>query len=435
MRRVLIMGAAGRDFHNFNVAYRDDSDTKVVAFTATQIPFIDDRMYPASLAGAGYPSGVQIHDESELDRLIRELDVDDVVFSYSDVSHEYVMHKASQVMAAGANFVLLGPDATMLQPQVPTVAVTAVRTGVGKSQTTRAIAGALKDAGKRVTAVRHPMPYGDLAAQAGQRFAELEDLDRHDCTIEEREEYEPHIASGTVIYAGVDYGAILEQAQAECDVLLWDGGNNDIPFYRSDVWIALVDPLRAGHELTYHPGETNLRAADVVLINKIDSATPEQVAGLEATISAVNPGAMVVKANSRVTADDPDAIAGKRVLVVEDGPTLTHGGMKIGAGVVAAQRLGASEIVDPRPWAVGTIAETFAKYDVGAVLPAMGYSGGQLEEMRQIIAAADVDLVVVGTPIDLRRVIEIDKPAVRVRYDLDILPDQPQLADILAPVL
>ncbi len=435
MRRVLIMGAAGRDFHNFNVAYRDDSDTKVVAFTATQIPFIDDRMYPASLAGAGYPSGVQIHDESELDRLIRELDVDDVVFSYSDVSHEYVMHKASQVMAAGANFVLLGPDATMLQPQVPTVAVTAVRTGVGKSQTTRAIAGALKDAGKRVTAVRHPMPYGNLEAQAVQRFAELEDLDRHDCTIEEREEYEPHIASGTVIYAGVDYGAILEQAQAECDVLLWDGGNNDIPFYRSDVWIALVDPLRAGHELTYHPGETNLRAADVVLINKIDSATPEQVAGLEATISAVNPGAMVVKANSRVTADDPDAIAGKRVLVVEDGPTLTHGGMKIGAGVVAAQRLGASEIVDPRPWAVGTIAETFAKYDVGAVLPAMGYSGGQLEEMRQIIAAADVDLVVVGTPIDLRRVIEIDKPAVRVRYDLDILPDQPQLADILAPVL
>ncbi len=434
-RRVLIMGAAGRDFHNFNVVFRDDPGTQVVAFTATQIPFIDDRLYPPSLAGPRYPQGIRIHDESELDRLIGDLDVDDVVFSYSDVSHEYVMHKASQVMAAGANFVLLGPEATMLKPKVPTVAVTAVRTGVGKSQTTRAIAGALKDAGKRVTAVRHPMPYGNLEAQAVQRFAELEDLDRHDCTIEEREEYEPHITSGTVIYAGVDYGAILEQAQAECDVLLWDGGNNDVPFYEPDVWIALVDPLRAGHELTYHPGETNLRAANVIVINKMDSATAEQVARLEATIAEVSPAATVVRANSKVTADDPDAIAGKRVLVVEDGPTLTHGEMKIGAGVVAAQRLGAAEIVDPRPWAVGTIADTFAKYDVGAVLPAMGYSDGQLEEMRQIIAAADVDLVLVGTPIDLRRVIQIDKPAVRVRYDLEVLPDSPQLTDILAPVL
>jgi predicted GTPase len=434
-RRVLIMGAAGRDFHNFNTVYRDDPSTEVVAFTATQIPFINDRRYPASLAGAQYPDGIQIYDESELVRLIGELDVDDVVFSYSDVSHEYVMHQASTAMAAGANFVLLGPDSTMLQPTVPTVAVTAVRTGVGKSQTTRAVAGALKDADKRVVAVRHPMPYGDLAEQAVQRYAELADLDRYRCTIEEREEYEPHIASGTIIYAGVDYGAILERAQAECDVLLWDGGNNDLPFYRPNVWIALVDPLRAGHELRYHPGETNLRGADVVLINKMDSATPEQVERLERTIERTNPRAMVAKANSRVSADDPDAIKGKRVLVVEDGPTLTHGEMKIGAGVVAAQRLGAAEIVDPRPWAVGTIAETFEKYDVGHVLPAMGYSDGQLAEMEKIISSADVDVVVIGTPIDLRRVIDIDKPAVRVRYDLEMLPDSPQLADILRPVL
>jgi len=434
-RRVLIMGAAGRDFHNFNTVYRDDPETQVVAFTATQIPFINDRRYPASLAGALYPDGIQIYDESELVRLIREFAVDDVVFSYSDVSHEYVMHEASTVMAAGANFVLLGPNATMLQPTVPTVAVTAVRTGVGKSQTTRAVAGALKDAGKRVVAVRHPMPYGDLAEQAVQRYAELADLDRYRCTIEEREEYEPHIASGTVIYAGVDYGAILEQAQAECDVLLWDGGNNDLPFYRPNVWIALVDPLRVGHELRYHPGETNLRGADVILINKMDSATPEQVEQLERTIAQTNPTATVAKANSRVTADDPDAIGGKRVLVVEDGPTLTHGEMKIGAGVVAAQRLGAAEIVDPRPWAIGTIAETFEKYDVGHVLPAMGYSDGQLAEMEKIISSADVDVVVIGTPIDLRHVIEIDKPAVRVRYDLEMLPDSPQLTDILSPVL
>jgi predicted GTPase len=429
------MGAAGRDFHNFNTVFRDDADATVVAFTATQIPFINDRRYPAPLAGSRYPDGIQIYDESELVRLIGELEVDDVVFSYSDVRHEYVMHKASTVMAAGANFVLLGPHDTMLRATVPTVAVTAVRTGVGKSQTTRAVAGALKDAGKRVVAVRHPMPYGDLAAQAVQRFAQLSDLDLHKCTIEEREEYEPHITSGTVIYAGVDYGAILQQAQAECDVLVWDGGNNDMPFYTPDVWIALVDPLRAGHEITYHPGEVNLRGADVVLINKMDSATPEQVAQLERTIAEANPSATVAKANSLVTCDDPDAIAGKRVLVVEDGPTLTHGEMKIGAGVVAAQRLGAAEIVDPRPWAIGSIAETFEKYDVGSVLPAMGYSQGQLDEMAKIIDAADVDVVVIGTPIDLRSVIEISKPAVRVRYDLEMLPDSPQLTDILAPVL
>jgi len=434
-RRVLIMGAAGRDFHNFNVVYRDDPGTDVVAFTATQIPYIDDRTYPAELAGARYPNGVPIHEEAELVHLIGTHRVDDVVFAYSDVSHEHVMHAASRVLAAGANFVLLGPDATMLVGAVPVVAVTAVRTGVGKSQTTRAVAGTLKELGKKVVAVRHPMPYGNLTAQRVQRFAELADLDRHHCTIEEREEYEPHITSGTVIYAGVDYGEILEQAQQECDVLLWDGGNNDLPFYRPTVHIVLVDPLRAGHELRYHPGEANLRRADVILINKMDSAKPEQVEQLERTISEANPRAVVVKANSAVTADDPGAIAGKRVLVVEDGPTLTHGEMKIGAGVVASERLGAAEIVDPRPWAVGSIAETFETYDVGKVLPAMGYSAGQLDEMAKIIDAADVDVVVIGTPIDLRHVIDISKPAVRVRYDLDVLPDSPSLADVLRPVL
>jgi predicted GTPase len=434
-RRVLIMGAAGRDFHNFNVVYRDDPEHEVVAFTATQIPYIDDRTYPAELAGGRYPNGIPIHEEEELTRLIRDLDVDDVVFAYSDVSHEYVMHRASEVLAAGANFLLLGPDATMLQPRIPTVAVTAVRTGVGKSQTTRAVAATLKEAGKSVVAVRHPMPYGNLVAQRVQRFAELEDLDRHDTTIEEREEYEPHIATGTVIYAGVDYAEILEQAQAEGDVLLWDGGNNDLPFYAPTVHLALVDPLRAGHETRYHPGEANLRRADAVVINKLDSATSDQVAALQATIAETNPTATVVKADSKVTVDDADAIAGKRVLVVEDGPTLTHGEMKIGAGVVAAERSGAAEIVDPRPWAIGSIQETFEKYDVGAVLPAMGYSQGQLDEMAKIIDASDADLVVIGTPIDLRQVVEIHKPAVRVSYDLDVLPDSPQLLDVLRPVL
>jgi predicted GTPase len=434
-RRVLIMGAAGRDFHNFNTVYRDDPDTEVVAFTATQIPFINDRTYPAELAGPSYPEGIGIHDESQLAKLIADLEVDDVVFSYSDVSHEYVMHKGSEVLAAGANFLLLGPDATMLDADIPVVAVTAVRTGSGKSQTTRAIAGTLKDAGKRVVAVRHPMPYGDLAAQRVQRYAEIGDLERYNTTIEEREEYEPHITSGTVIYAGVDYGEILARAQQEGDVLLWDGGNNDLPFYRPTVWITVVDPLRAGHELTYHPGEANLRAADVLLINKVDSATQEELGRLEATIRSANPDATVVRANSKVIVDDPAAIEGKRVLVVEDGPTLTHGDMKYGAGVVAARRNGAAEIVDPRPWALGTIADTFEKYDVGPVLPAMGYSQGQLDEMSKIIDAADADTVVIASPIDLRAVIDIRKPAVRVRYDLDVLPDSPSLLDALKPVL
>ncbi len=434
-RRVLIMGAAGRDFHNFNVTYRGDQRYEVVAFTATQIPFINDRTYPASLAGDRYPNGITIHDESELTVLIRDLAVDDVVFAYSDVSHEYVMHKGSQALAAGANFVLLGPKETMLDARVPVVSVCAVRTGSGKSQTTRAIAETLKAAGKRVVAVRHPMPYGDLEAQRVQRYATLEDLDRYDTTIEEREEYEPHITTGTVIYAGVDYGDILEQAQAECDVLLWDGGNNDLPFYRPTVHVVVADPLRAGHETSYHPGEANLRMADVIVVNKMDSASIEQVNALMSTIHQLNPAATVVKANSRVTVDDPDLISGKRVLVVEDGPTLTHGEMKFGAGVVAARAHGAADIVDPRPWAIGTIDETFRKYDVGPVLPAMGYSNGQLAEMEKIIGAVDADVVVIGTPIDLRRVIKIDKPAVRVRYELDVLPDSPSLEDILGPVL
>jgi predicted GTPase len=434
-RRVLIMGAAGRDFHNFNVVYRDDPDHVVVAFTATQIPFIDDRTYPASLAGERYPNGIPIHDETDLTRLIRELEVDDVVFAYSDVSHENVMHRGSEAMAAGANFLLLGPRDTMLEATVPVVAVCAVRTGSGKSQTTRAIAATLKEAGERVVAVRHPMPYGNLEAQRVQRYAAIEDLDRYDTTIEEREEFEPHIASGTIIYAGVDYGDILEQAQAECDVLLWDGGNNDLPFYEPTVHVVVADPLRAGHETRYHPGETNLRMADVVVINKVDSATPDQVESLIRTIDAVNPGATIVKANSRVTVDEPDAIEGKRVIVVEDGPTLTHGDMKFGAGVVAARLHGAAEVVDPRPWAVGTIDETFRKYDVGPVLPAMGYSDEQLEEMAKTIDAAEADLVVIGTPIDLRRVIDFRKPAVRVRYELEVLPDSPSLADVLKPVI
>ncbi len=433
-RRVLIMGAAGRDFHNFNVVYRGDKRFEVVAFTATQIPFIQDRTYPPELAGSLYPKGIRIYDESELTRLIEEGAVSDVVFAYSDVSHEHVMHKASEVLAAGANFVLLGPGDTMLDATIPVVAVCAVRTGAGKSQTTRAVSAILRDAGKRVVAVRHPMPYGDLVAQRVQRFATLEDLDRSRVTIEEREEYEPHINAGTVVYAGVDYGEILEQAQAECDVLVWDGGNNDLPFYRPALHIVVADPLRAGHETRYHPGEANLRMADVIVINKMDSARPEQVAELDATIGLLNPRATVVKANSIVTVEDGTELAGKRVLVVEDGPTLTHGEMKFGAGVVAADRNGA-EIVDPRPFALGTLEDVYRKYDVGPVLPAMGYSEGQLQEMEKMIDTVDVDLVIIASPIDLRHLITIAKPAVRVRYELRETPGSTTLAEALAPVL
>jgi predicted GTPase len=434
-RRVLIMGAAGRDFHNFNVVYRDDPASEVVAFTATQIPFIADRRYPPELAGAHYPEGIPIHLEEELTELIRNLEVDDVVFAYSDVSHAYVMHKASTVMAAGASFVLLGPNATMLEANVPVVAVCAVRTGSGKSQTTRKVVQTLRDHEKTAVVVRHPMPYGDLVAQRVQRFETFEDLDRANVTIEEREEYEPHILRGTVVYAGVDYGAILEQAQKECDVLVWDGGNNDYPFYRPTVHITVADPLRAGHELAYHPGETNLRMADVVVINKIDSATGDQVAAVERSIQEVNPTATVIKARSPVSFEGPVELSGKRVLVIEDGPTLTHGEMQYGAGVVAARQGGAAEIVDPRRWAVGTMQEVYAKYDVGPVLPAMGYSPGQLKEFEQMINSAEVDAVLIATPIDLRKLVNIEKPADRVFYELEEAEGSPTIAEALRPVL
>jgi predicted GTPase len=433
-RRVIIMGAAGRDFHNFNVVYRDDPTVEVVGFTATQIPFIDDRMYPASLAGPNYPDGIEIHPEEQLEALIRDRKATDVVFAYSDVSYEYVMHAASRVLAAGANFTLLGPEATMLLAQVPVVAVCAVRTGCGKSQTTRYIAELLKREGLRVVAVRHPMPYGDLAAQKVQRFADLRDLDVANVTVEEREEYESHIRAGTIVYAGVDYGAILDQAQLECDVLLWDGGNNDLPFYRPDVHITVVDPLRAGHERLYHPGEANVRMADAILVNKVDVAQPEQVDAVIASVRDLNPTATIVRANSALSLDRADLVAGAKVLVVEDGPTLTHGGMKFGAGTVAAQRAGAAEIVDPRPYVGGTIAQVFEKYDVGAVLPAEGYSPAQLDELELAIEKTPCDVVVIGTPMDLRHVISLDVPAVRVTYELEEI-GTPTLREVIDPVV
>ncbi len=435
MKRVLIMGAAGRDFHNFNVVFRDDRDVEVVAFTAAQIPFIDDRTYPAELAGEGYPLGIPIYPEERMEELVGELKVDEVVFSYSDVSHEYVMHRASKALAAGASFTLLGPDATMLPANVPVIAVCAVRTGAGKSQTTRAIAEIVRSAGLRPVVVRHPMPYGDLVAERIQRFASLEDLDIARVTVEEREEYEHHIRSGTVVYAGVDYGAILERAQTECDVLLWDGGNNDLPFYRPNLLIVVADPLRTGDETLFHPGEAALRMADVVVINKVDAATPEAVETLERTIRHLNPSAEVIRAESTLRIEGDVPIAGRRVLVIEDGPTLTHGGMKYGAGVVAAQRAGAKEIVDPRPFVTGSLKAVFDRYDVGPVLPAEGYSPGQLAELEAAIAATDCEVVVVATPIDLRHLIRIPRPAVRVTYSLRELPGVPTLKDIVAPVL
>jgi predicted GTPase len=436
-RRVIIMGAAGRDFHNFNVVYRDDPSVEVVAFTATQIPFIDDRRYPASLAGPSYPEGIPIRPEDELEELIRDRKVTDVVFAYSDVSYDDVMHASSRVLAAGANFTLLGPEATMLEARVPVVAVCAVRTGCGKSQTTRYIAELLKREGLRVVAVRHPMPYGDLAAQKVQRFADLGDLDAAGVTVEEREEYEAHIRAGTIVYAGVDYGAILEQAQMECDVLLWDGGNNDLPFYRPDVFLTVVDPLRAGHERRFHPGEANVRMADAILVNKVDVAEPDQVDAVVASVRALNPSAAVVRANSALSLDRPDLVEGARVLVVEDGPTLTHGGMKFGAGTVAARRAGAAEIVDPRPFVTGTIADVFRKYDVGPVLPAEGYSPEQLRELELAIDRTPCDVVVIGTPMDLRHVISIGVHAVRVTYELDEIEivGAPTLRDVIDPAV
>ena len=429
--RTLIMGAAGRDFHNFNTVFRGNKDYEVVAFTATQIPDIEGRVYPDVLAGELYPKGIPIHDEAQLEELIKELDVEEVVFAYSDVPHEYVMHKASQVNALGANFRLLGAKQTQIKSTKPVVSVCAVRTGCGKSQTTRRVSLILRDMGYKVAAIRHPMPYGNLVAQEVQRYADYDDLDEYECTIEEREEYEPHIDNGVLVFAGVDYEKIVRAAEKEVDIILWDGGNNDLPFYVSDMEIVVADPLRPGHELTFYPGETNARSADVFVINKVDTASPDDVLLVRENLRSLNPNAVVVEGASPLFVDDPAAIQGKRVLVVEDGPTLTHGGMKYGAGYVAARRFGAAEIVDPRPFAVGSIAETFEKYpETGNILPAMGYGEAQTRDLEETINAADVDMVIIGTPIDLTRVIKIDKPYQRVRYEIQEI-GVPTLEDIL----
>lgn len=434
MRRVVIMGAAGRDFHNFNVAFRTDSEVEVVAFTATQIPYIAGRHYPPALSGPRYPNGIPIVDESELPLLLREESVDEVIFAYSDVSHAHVMHAASTALALGADFRLMGPRTTMIEASVPVVSVCATRTGSGKSQTTRRVARILEAAGKKIAVVRHPMPYGNLTSQIVQRFASFEDLARADCTIEEREEYEPHIRENRLVFAGIDYGAILEQAEKEAEVVVWDGGNNDMPFYLPQVHIVVTDPLRAGHETQYHPGEANLKMADVVVINKVDSASPEQIAQVLSSIEKANPIATVVKAESLVTAEDSGQIAGKRVLVIEDGPTLTHGEMSYGAGVVAAKRFGAAEIIDPRQFATATIREVYEKYEVGPVIPAMGYSSEQRQDLQKTINSAGADLVLIATPIDLRKLIEIDAPALKVSYELSEV-GRPNLSDALAEIL
>jgi len=434
-QRILIMGAAGRDFHNFNTYFRGNPDYEVVAFTATQIPDIEGRRYPAELAGEGYPEGIPIYSEEELPELIKSLKVDQVVFAYSDVSHVYVMNRASLVNALGADFWLMGPNKTMLRSTKKVVAVTAVRTGSGKSQTTRYVGKLLTEAGKKVAVVRHPMPYGKLEEQVVQRFATYEDLDLHNCTIEEREEYEPHIDIGMVVYAGVDYEAILRRAEQEADIILWDGGNNDLPFYYPDLHIVVVDPHRPGHETTYHPGESNLRRADIAIINKVDSADAKAVEAVKAAIAANNPGAEIIMANSPITVDEPDLVKGKRVLVVEDGPNLTHGDMAYGAGVIAAEKLGAAQLIDPRPFAVGSIKKTFEKYThLEKLLPAMGYGKTQITELAETINRSPAELVIIGTPIDLRRVMKLDKPAVRVRYELEEI-GTPRLAELLKKVI
>ena len=430
-KRVVILGAAGRDFHNFNLFFRDNPEYEVAAFTATQIPNIEGRLYPPALAGGLYPQGIPILPEDDLEQIIREQDIDVAVFAYSDVSHEYVMHLASRAAAAGADFWLLGAKSTMLTSSKPVVAITAARTGCGKSQTTRHVTDILRDMGKKVVVVRHPMPYGDLARQAVQRFAAYDDLDKYDCTIEEREEYEPHLDRGLVVYAGVDYEAILRRAEQEADIVLWDGGNNDLPFFKPDLQITVVDPHRPGHEMRYWPGEANVRMADVIVINKIDTADFENVQIVRRNIAKLNPDAVVVDAASPIFVDDPAAIRGKRVLVVEDGPTLTHGGMAYGAGVIAAKRFGAAEIIDPRPWAVDSIAATYAKYPgAGPILPAMGYGEAQLRDLEATINQVPCDLVIVGTPIDLARIIHIEHPSQRVRYELEPI-GQPTLEEIL----
>jgi predicted GTPase len=420
--KAIIMGAAGRDFHNFNVYFRNNDAYEIVAFTATQIPGIEGRNYPSELSGPNYPKGIPIHPEEELSRLIRENKIDEVIFAYSDVSHEYVMHKASAVLANGPDFRLMGPESTMLKAEVPVVSVCAVRTGAGKSQTSRQVAKILKGMGLNVAAVRHPMPYGDLTKQIWERFASYEDLDKYECTIEEREEYEPHIDNGIIVYAGVDYEKILREAEKEADVIVWDGGNNDLPFYKPDLNIVVADPHRAGHEMTYYPGETNLRMADVIIVNKVDTADPQKVALVKENIKIANPDALVLDAASPITADNADLIKGKRVLVIEDGPTITHGSMPYGAGMIFAKKAGASAIVDPRPYAVGSIKQAYKKYaHLGAVLPALGYSGKQIAELKETIDSTPCDAIVIGTPIDLRRVIAVSKPSIRVRYDLDVL--------------
>ncbi len=427
----MIVGAAGRDFHNFNVRYREDHSVEVIAFTATQIPGIENRTYPPVIAGPLYPQGIPIRPEEDLEEIVRTYRVDEVVFSYSDVSHETVMHLASRALAAGADYTLLGPRATMVGARVPVVAIAAVRTGSGKSQTTRAVSRILKGAGKKVAVVRHPMPYGLLEEQVAQRFETYEDLLAADCTIEEREEYEPHLAQGSIVYAGIDYAEILGRAQQEVDIVVWDGGNNDLPFYAPDVHITVADPLRVGHETTYHPGETNLRMADVVVVNKVDSAKLEDLERLRATIESVNPEAHIVEAQSPITLDEEISLKGKKVLVVEDGPTLTHGEMTYGAGVVAAKRAGAASLVDAKPWASGTIKDVYAKYPhIGTLLPAMGYSERQRKDLSDTINASDADVVVVATPIDLRKVCDIQKPAVRATYELEEI-STPTLKDIL----
>ncbi len=431
MKKVLIMGAAGRDFHNFNTYFRDNPNFQVVAFTATQIPDIEGRKYPATLAGKLYPDGIPIYAEEELHALIKKRGVTKVYFSYSDVSHEYVMHKASQVQAAGASFVLLGPNDTMVKSKKPLVSVCAVRTGSGKSQTSRKAALILKKKGRQVAVIRHPMPYGDLAKQKIQRFATYEDMAKHECTIEEREEYEPHVKNGIIVYAGVDYEAILREAEKEADVILWDGGNNDFPFYASDLEIVIVDPLRAGHELLYYPGETNFRRADVLVINKLDSASKENVDKVMENIKAINPGARIIRANSPIIVQDGGQIRGKRVLVIEDGPTVTHGGMAYGAGMVAATKYGAAKIIDPRPFAVGSIKKTFEKYShLNKVLPAMGYGEFQVKELTETIAKVDCDLILSGTPIDLNRLIKTRQPMLAVGYELEEI-GSPNLEDVL----
>ena len=418
MRRIIIMGAAGRDFHVFNCCYRDNPEVEVVAFTATQIPHIENRRYPAALAGRSYPEGIEIHPEAELEELIKKLGVDEVVFAYSDVSLDYLADRQAKVESSGARFSTYDVDATMLEAQKPVIAVTAVRTGAGKSQTARRVTELLKTRGKRVVAVRHPMPYGDLERQAVQRFAEYDDL--ASCTIEEREEYEPHLKNGVIVYAGVDYAAILERAEQEADVIVWDGGNNDAPFFKPDLWITLADPHRAGDELEYFPSRVNFERADLILINKTDSADAAAVALVEQNAKKLNPDAIIVHGRSPLDVPDPEAIRGKRVLAVEDGPTTTHGGMAYGAAVLAARQNGAATIVDPRPWAVGEIAETFVTYpNTGPLLPAMGYGETQVAELQATINAVDCDLVLIATPIDLTRLIRIDKPTQRIRYRLD----------------